>query len=89
MTKKLNTEDVEAITALKTKFQENYSNIGLLSIDEHTLSEQLEYVKSKKQSLLSEFSELRVNEEELMTKLKETYGDGEINLADGTFTAAE
>ena len=89
MTKKLNTEDLDAITALKTKFQENYSTIGLITIDEHTLTEQLEYVKSKKQSLLATFSELRVNEEELMTKLKDTYGDGEINLADGTFTAID
>lgn len=89
MTKKLNTEDLDAITALKTKFQENYSTLGLITIDEHTLTEQLEYVKSKKQSLLATFSELRVNEEELMTKLKDTYGDGEINLADGTFTAVE
>ena len=89
MTKKLNTEDLDAITALKTKFQENYSNIGLITIDEHTLTDQLEYIKNKKQSLLSEFAELRVSEEELMTKLKDTYGDGEINLADGTFTSID
>ena len=89
MTKKLNTEDLDAITALKTKFQENYSSIGLITIDEHTLTEQLDYVKIKKQSLLDEFAELRTSEDELMTKLKDTYGDGEINLADGTFTAID
>jgi hypothetical protein len=89
MTKKLNTEDLDAITALKTKFQENYSTIGLITIDEHTLTEQLDYVKIKKQSLLAEFAELRTSEDELMTKLKDTYGDGEINLVDGTFTAVE
>jgi hypothetical protein len=89
MTKKLNTEDLDAITALKTKFQENYSTIGLITIDEHTLTEQLEYVKSKKETLLNAFAELRTEEDELMTKLKDTYGDGEINLADGTFTSVE
>lgn len=86
MTKKLNTEDLDAITALKTKFQENYSTLGLTTIDEHALSEQLEYVKQKKQTLLSEFAELRTEEDTLMSKLKDTYGDGEINLAEGTFT---
>ena len=89
MTKKLNTEDLDAITALKTKFQENYSTIGLITIDEHTLTEQLEYVKSKKQALLAEFTELRTSEDALMAKLKDTYGDGEINLTDGTFTAVD
>ena len=38
MTKKLNTEDLDAITALKTKFQENYSTIGLITIDEHLIA---------------------------------------------------
>ena len=51
-------QDLDAITALKTKFQENYSTIGLITIDEHTLTDQLEYVKSKKQALLAEFTEL-------------------------------
>lgn len=88
MTKKLNTEDVEAITALKTKFQENYSSIGLLSIDEYALQEQLTLTQSKKKSALEEFDRLRTEEQQLMAKLKDTYGDGEINLADGTFTAA-
>lgn len=89
MTKKLNTEDLDAITALKSKFQENYSTLGLLSIDEHALTEQLEYVKQKKQTLLNEFSSLRNEEDTLMSKLKDTYGDGEINLVDGTFTAVD
>jgi TolA-binding protein len=88
MTKKLNTEDVEAITTLKTKFQENYSSIGLLSIDEYALQEQLTLTQSKKKSALEEFDRLRTEEQQLMAKLKDTYGDGEINLADGTFTAA-
>ena len=87
MTKKLNTEDVEAITALKTKFQENYSSIGLLSIDEYALQEQLSQVQANKQAALEEFDKLRFEEHELMNRLKDTYGDGEINLADGTFTA--
>ena len=89
MTKKLNTEDLDAITALKTKFQENYSTIGLITIDEHQLNEQLEYVKSKKEILLKVFADLRKEEDELMKKLKDTYGDGEINLTDGTFTAVD
>jgi len=88
MTKKLNTEDVEAITTLKTKFQENYSSIGLLSIDEYALQEQLTLTQLKKKSALEEFDRLRTEEQQLMAKLKDTYGDGEINLADGTFTAA-
>ena len=53
------------------------------------MTEQLEYVKNKKQSLLAEFAQLRTSEDDLMKKLKDTYGDGEINLTDGTFTAVD
>jgi hypothetical protein len=36
--------------------------------------------------LYSEFEELRKQEQELLEKMRERYGDGQINLAEGTFT---
>lgn len=87
--KKLNAEDLVAIEELRTGFQEVYNVIGLLSIDEKSLEVQLEHVKSERELKFNAFKDLRVKEEELMTKFREQYGDGQINLADGTFTPAE
>lgn len=87
--KKLNAEDLAAIEELRTEFQDIYNQIGLLSIDEKSIEVQLEYIKSERESKFNAFKDLRVKEEELMTKFRDQYGDGQINLADGTFTPAE
>lgn len=87
--KKLNAEDLSAIAELRNEFQDVYNQIGLLSIDEKSIEVQLEYIKSERESKFNAFKDLRVKEEELMTKFRDQYGDGQINLADGTFTPAE
>lgn len=87
--KKLNAEDLAAIEELRNEFQDIYNQIGLLSIDEKSIEVQLEYIKSERESKFNAFKDLRVKEEELMTKFRDQYGDGQINLADGTFTPAE
>lgn len=88
-TKKLNAEDVTAIESLKTEFQEVYNIIGLLTVDEKSLEIQLEHVRSERDSKFELFKNLRIQEEELMTKLKNQYGDGSINIVEGTFTSTE
>ncbi len=88
-TKKLNAEDVTAIENLKNEFQELYNIIGLLTIDEKSLEVQLERVKTERDLKFESFKNLRIREEELMTKLKNQYGDGSINIVEGTFTPAE
>jgi len=87
--KKLNAEDLTAIEELRTEFQDVYNQIGLLSIDEKSIQVQLEYIKSEQELKFNAFKDLRVKEEEVMTKFRDQYGDGQINLADGTFTPAE
>ena len=88
-TKKLNTEDLNAINDLRTKFNDLYSTLGLLTIDENILTSQLETVKNQITEKMSQFEELRNLEEQLILQLKNQYGDGQISIVDGTFTAAE
>jgi hypothetical protein len=47
---------------------------------------QLEQVRTEH---LEQFDRLREEETKLMETLKERYGEGEINIQDGTFTPAE
>ena len=88
-TKKLNTEDLNAINDLRTKFNDLYSTLVLLTIDENILTSQLETVKNQITEKMSQFEELRNLEEQLILQLKNQYGDGQISIVDGTFTAAE
>jgi hypothetical protein len=89
MTKKLDKEHVEAIQSLQLAFNQNAATLGALAIDEHAMTIQLNQLKQVREEKLTEFEELRKQESELMQTLKEKYGEGEINLQDGTFTSAE
>jgi hypothetical protein len=50
------------------------------------MTSQLEQLKQVREEKLAEFEELRKQETELLETLKEKYGEGEINIVDGTFT---
>lgn len=86
MTKKLDKEHLEAITQLRDDFAQNNSVLGTVTIEEYVLTSKLESVKSKKEQLLDQFSRLQERESELFDLLKERYGDGSINIEEGTFT---
>jgi c-di-AMP phosphodiesterase-like protein len=85
-TKKLEQTDIDSIIELRKKYAENTNSLGLITTDEYAINQQLEQLKSEKERLFSVLNELRDNEMKLMDSLKEKYGDGQINIEDGTFT---
>ncbi len=89
MTKKLDKEHLEAITQLRNDFTQNANLLGTVTIEEHSLKEQLKTIESHREQLLSQFQQLRTRETELIESLKERYGDGSINIEEGTFTSAD
>lgn len=89
MTKKLDKEHVEAIQTLQDRFAQNARMLGAIAIDLKVIEQQQQALQENQNELFGEFSKLREEETELINKLKERYGDGQINIADGTFTSAE
>ena len=89
MTKKLDKEHLEAITQLRDDFAKNANLIGSITIEEYALTEQQETVKLQKEQMIGQFRELRQKELELIELLKERYGDGSINIENGTFTSID
>ena len=85
-TKKLEQVDIDSIIELRQKYAENTNGLGLITTDEYAISQQLEQLKSEKEKMFAALNELRDNEMKLMDSLKEKYGDGQINIEDGTFT---
>jgi hypothetical protein len=53
------------------------------------VEQQQRILEENEQSLFADFETLREEETKLIEALKERYGDGQINIADGTFTSAE
>jgi len=89
MVKKLDKEHVEAITELQQSFSAVMRELGSITIDLEFIETQKNSLADKKSALISQFAQLRESEEQLMQTLKDRYGDGQINIAEGTFTEIE
>ena len=89
MTRKLDSDHVEAIQKLQAEFTESSTQIGRIAIDLHYAETQLESLKQMQINALQRFETLREQENTLIAQLKERYGEGQIDIKSGTFTPAE
>ena len=85
-TKKIDTVDMESIQKIRSQFNEFSMNLGFVSIDEHSATEQLNEIVKVKKQIFESINDLKKEEQKLFDQLKEKYGDGQINIEEGTFT---
>lgn len=88
MTQKLDKEHLTAINELQQNFSAIMQQIGSVTVDLEFLESQKKLAEEKKNSLIAQFSKLREQEEQVLEQLKSHYGEGQINIQDGTFTPA-
>ena len=86
MTKKLDKEHLDAIQDLQQRFATNASWLGSVAIELKLLERQQAQTDAQQEELMRQFDSLREEEQRLVESLKERYGEGEINIAQGTFT---
>jgi predicted transcriptional regulator len=86
MTRKLDKEHLEEIQTLRDTFAKNANTLGNIAIELHLLTRQLEVMNAEQDKYLDQFESLRKQESDLLDKMRERYGEGQINIADGTFT---
>ena len=86
MTKKLDKEHLEEIQQLREEFAKNSNTLGNIAIELHLLNSQTELVTIEQNKCLEQFETLRNQESVLLEKMRERYGEGQINIVDGTFT---
>tara|TARA_R110001592_G_scaffold302990_1_gene575075 strand:- start:34 stop:300 length:267 start_codon:yes stop_codon:yes gene_type:complete len=85
MKRKLDKEHLESIKNLREQFTSNANILGNITLERELLKEQLEQLNNEKTKYFDEFINLRKTEEELLSKLKKRYGDGQIDINEGTF----
>ena len=85
-TRKLDKEHLEQIQALQQGYAENANVLGNIAIERYALQQRLDQIETEQQSKLQEIESLKQQESDLIIKLRERYGEGEINIQDGTFT---
>lgn len=71
---------------LQSKFQESIYRLGNLQVEKMELDRRVnEYVEREKK-LKDEWASLQTLEQSLLDKIVKTYGEGNLNMSDGTFT---
>ena len=85
--KKLAKDDLTSINNLQGQFAECTRTLGLLQIDRKSLSDQLLLIEEETKKQFDQLNSIRNTEEELLKRLQEKYGEGQINIQDGTFTS--
>jgi predicted transcriptional regulator len=86
MKQKLDKEHVDLLTDLQQSYQEIARALGNLAIDEIVAQTQLDSIQLEKLHFTQQFKDLQTRETQLINQLKERYGEGQIDLTDGTFT---
>jgi hypothetical protein len=86
MTRKLDKEHLDEIQSLRDGFANNTNILGQISIELHVLEQQKLQLQQDQNKFLREFELLQETETALIQKMRERYGDGQINVVDGTFT---
>ena len=86
MTRKLDKEHLDEIQALRDAFAKNSQTLGNIYLEELSLKQRIDMLDAERSNYIQTFSNLQKQEQELLDKMRERYGEGEINIAQGTFT---
>jgi hypothetical protein len=89
MTRKLDKEHLDEIQTLREDFLKNSSSLGNIAIEIHVIKRQLEQLEAEQNNQIQNFDALRIRESELLQKMRTRYGDGQINISEGTFTPSD
>jgi predicted nuclease with TOPRIM domain len=83
---KLAENDLAEIKMLQSKFQESIYKLGSLQIEKMELDRLVTEFIDKEKRLKEEWASLQKLEQSLLDKIVKTYGEGNLNMSDGTFT---
>lgn len=85
-TLKFTDDEINEIRFLQNKFQDKLIKFGQIQLEIIELEDRLTALKNEQLRLKNDYLSLQKTEQELMDKLTNKYGEGSLNLKEGTFT---
>jgi SMC interacting uncharacterized protein involved in chromosome segregation len=83
---KMSESDLTEIRTFQEKLQTKMLDFGKLYLEKMQIDQAIKAVAEKEQAIQDEWNALQLSEKELIEKLLKTYGEGQLNLSEGTFT---
>jgi hypothetical protein len=82
---KFNDEEMQQIAELQAKYQQKIFDLGQNELAYIDTKQQLEDIENIKKQILEAWTDIQKEETALLKSLSDKYGDGVLNIKDGTF----
>lgn len=83
--KNFQTDDVQAVKDLQSRYATNTAQIGQVEVELHLLKRRLVQIEELRMNLFNTYDDLQKEEKELVESLNQKYGDGVLDLDSGKF----
>ena len=86
---KFTDEEIKELQDVQTSYFNIQGELGRISITRNRLSQQIDILDEREDSLQEEFTKTQTIEKEFVDKINEKYGDGVLDPETGTFTPTD
>jgi len=86
---KFTDEELKSLQSLQDNYQEKQDLLGQLAVQRILMSQQMDALEARQAELESEYEAAQQDERDLVQKLNEKYGPGQLDPQTGVFTPAE
>ena len=83
---KFSEEELKELGDLQKSYQEKQSILGQLAVQKILLDQQVEAIETRQTEIESEYEGVQQSERDLVQKLNEKYGPGQLDPQSGVFT---
>lgn len=82
---KFTEQEMLAIANLQNDYQQNIFLLGQIDLEKTDLEQQLKDLNTRRSEVFENWKKTQQDENNLLSTLSQKYGDGSLNLKDGTF----
>jgi protein subunit release factor A len=83
---KFTDEELQSLQGLQTGYQEKQSVLGQLAVQKILLNQQIDALNIRTEEVETEYQTVQQEERDLVKKLNEKYGPGQLDPTTGVFT---
>ena len=82
---KFTQQELDSLKNIQLSFQENIMSFGQLYLDKMTLDAKIKELSQVESNLRTNYEKIQKDEDEWLNSITTKYGEGALNLKDGTF----
>jgi len=83
---KFTDDELKSLQGLQTSYQEKQAALGQLAVQKLLMNQQVESIETRLVEVEQEYQTVQQEENDLVKKLNEKYGPGQLDPATGVFT---